>query len=94
MLIWLGLMAIIFWFLLFRPKQKEQKQRNQMLSSLKKYDKVMTIGGVIGTVMEVREDEVVLKVDESTNARIKFSRGAIQRILTSAEPDNKSEKTS
>lgn len=93
MLIWFGLIIVIFWFLLLRPKQKEQKQRDQMLRSVKKYDKVMTIGGIIGTVMEVRDDEIKIKVDESTNTRLTFTRSAVQRILSSAEPD-KSEKTS
>jgi preprotein translocase subunit YajC len=87
MLLMFGFIGIIFWFLLLRPKQKEQKQRAQMLSGVKKYDKVMTIGGVIGTVMEVRDEEIIVKVDDSTNTRIKFTRGAIQRILTSAESE-------
>lgn len=79
--------GIIFWFLLLRPKQKEQKQRAQMLSGVKKYDKVMTIGGVIGTVMEVRDEEIIVKVDDNTNTRIKFTRGAIQRILTPSDSE-------
>jgi preprotein translocase subunit YajC len=87
MIIWFVLIGVIFWFLLLRPKQKEQKQRAQMLSGIKKYDKVMTIGGVIGTVMEVRDEEIIVKVDDSTNTRIKFTRGAIQRILSSAESE-------
>ncbi len=87
LIIWLAMFGVIFWFLLLRPKQKEQKQRAQMLNAIKKYDKVMTIGGVIGTVMEVREEEIIVKVDDSTNTRIKFTRGAIQKVLSSAESE-------
>jgi preprotein translocase subunit YajC len=87
MLLMFVFIGVIFWFMLLRPKQKEQKQRAQMLGGVKKYDKVMTIGGVIGTVMEVRDEEIIIKVDDSTNTRIKFTRGAIQRILTSAESE-------
>jgi len=91
--VWMGLIVFVFWFLMLRPKQKEQKQRDQMLKAIKKYDKVMTIGGIVGTVMEVREEEIIIKVDENTNTRIKFTRGAIQRVLSSADAD-KTEKSS
>jgi len=77
----------IFYFIALRPRQKEQKKREQMLGSIKKYDKVMTIGGIIGTVMEIRDDEVILKVDDNTNTRMKFTRTAIQRVLNSADAD-------
>jgi len=82
--------GIIFYLIALRPRRKEQKTREQMLGSLKKYDKVMTIGGIIGTVMEVREDEVIIKVDDSSNTRIKFTRGAIQRVLSSSETEKSS----
>lgn len=83
--IFLGIMALVFWFVVFRPRKKEQNQRADMLKSLKKHDKVMTIGGVIGTVMEVRDDEVVLKVDDNSNTRIRFIRSAIQKVLVQPE---------
>ena len=54
-----------------------------MLSALKKNDRVMTIGGVVGTVVQVRDDEVVVKVDESANVKLTFIRGSIQKILSS-----------
>ena len=78
------LIFAVFYFIMIRPKQKEQKRREQMLREVKKYDKVMTIGGIIGTVMEVRDDEVTVKVDDSTNTRMRFSRGSIQRVLKPA----------
>ena len=67
------IIMVIFWMIMFRPRAKEQKQREQMLGQMKKHDKVMTIGGIIGTVMEVRENEVIVKVDDNTNARMKFA---------------------
>jgi preprotein translocase subunit YajC len=56
-----------------------------MLAELSKNDRVVTIGGVIGTVVEVRENEVVLKVDESSNTRMRFSRNAIQSLVAEKE---------
>jgi len=78
----IALIVLVFYFVFMRPKQKEQKQREAMLRNLQKHDRVMTIGGIIGTVMEVREDEVIVKVDDNNNTRVKFGRAAIQRVLT------------
>jgi preprotein translocase subunit YajC len=63
-----------------RGRRKEQQRRREMLATLKKGDKITTIGGVVGTVMEVRDDEVTVKVDESGNVRMKFARWAIRGI--------------
>lgn len=87
MLFPLALMGGIFYFILIRPQSKEKKRRANMLSGMKKNDRVVTIGGIIGTVTSVRDDEVTLKVDESSNTKITFSRSSIQRILDSAADD-------
>lgn len=62
-------------------QRKEKKKRQQLLNSLGKHDRVQTAGGVIGTIVELRDQEVVVKVDESTNTKIRFSRSAIQQVL-------------
>jgi preprotein translocase subunit YajC len=79
------LIIVVFWFILFGSQRKEKKKRQQMLAELSKNDRVVTIGGVIGTVVEVRENEVVLKVDESSNTRMRFSRNAIQSLVAEKE---------
>src|SRR5258708_20704954 len=75
--------AILFYFLMLRPQRKEQAARETMLSALKKNDKVVTIGGIIATVANISPDgqEVTLKVDD--NPRVKFTRSAIQRVVSS-----------
>ena len=82
MLFPLLLMGIVFYFILIRPQSKERKQRDQMLKAIKKNDRVITVGGVMGTVQSVRDDEITLKVDESSNTKITFTRSAIQRIVS------------
>lgn len=72
-----------------RNKKTEQKQRDDMLKNMKRGDRVMTAGGIFGTVVDVRDTEVVLKVDEGTNTKIKFSRDAIKRVLVDEEPSAK-----
>jgi preprotein translocase subunit YajC len=64
--------------------RKQKKQRAEMLSSIARHDRVQTVGGMIGTVAEIRDDEVVLKVDESTNTKIRFARSSIQQVLKKA----------
>ncbi|UCD73928.1 MAG: preprotein translocase subunit YajC [Phycisphaerales bacterium] len=73
--------------------RREKKKRQDLLSSIKKHDKVQTVGGVIGSIVEVKPDLVVLKVDESSNTRITFSRSAIQQVLSTG-PGSSSERDS
>ena len=79
------LIAVVFFMLMVRNPRKQQKEQKQMLQSLKKNDRVRTIGGILGTVMEVRGEEVILKVDESNNTRIHVSISAIGKNLSSEE---------
>ncbi len=85
------ILPILFGFLMFilfsssRGKKQEQKTRDDMLKNMKRGDRVMTIGGILGTVVDVRDTEVVLKVDESTNTKMKFSRDAIKRVVMEEE---------
>lgn len=65
--------------------RKEKKKRALLMSSIKKHDRVQTIGGIIGIVSEVRDDEIVLKVDETSNTKIRFARSAIQQVLKSSD---------
>ncbi|GIO34896.1 MULTISPECIES: preprotein translocase subunit YajC [Paenibacillus] len=83
----LVLMFAIFYFLLIRPQQKKQKTRNSMLSALKKGDKVVTIGGLHGTIMEISDDVVVLRVNDVT--KLTFDRNSISHAIStsSAESD-------
>jgi len=76
------LIVVLFYFLFIRSKQKTERTRQDMMSSLKKGDEVQTIGGVLGKVVETRDDRVLLKVDESSNTKMWFTRGAIHRVLT------------
>ncbi|MFC4776492.1 preprotein translocase subunit YajC [Paenibacillus sp. GCM10023252] len=76
------LMFAVFYFLLIRPQQKKTKTRNSMLSQLKKGDKISTIGGMHGTIVELTDDVVVLRVNDTT--KITFERSAINNVITSA----------
>lgn len=85
MLLLLPLMLVAMIFLSAMGGRKEKRRRAEMLGSLARHDRVRTTGGVIGTIMDIREDEVVLKVDEATNTRITFDKGAIQGVIKHAK---------
>nr|WP_319473226.1 preprotein translocase subunit YajC [uncultured Sphaerochaeta sp.] len=74
-----GLIIVIFYFLIIRPQKKRDKETKEMLASIKKGDKVVSIGGIHGTVVAVKETTVVVKVDDNT--RMEFSRNAISSIV-------------
>lgn len=75
------LMFVVFYFLLIRPQQKKQKARTAMLSALKKGDKVVTIGGLHGSIVEITDDIVVLKVNDVT--KLTFDRNSISHSVGS-----------
>lgn len=70
----------IFYFLLIRPQQKQRKEREALLSSLKRGDRVVTTGGLHGTVVGLNEHTVILKVADQV--RLEFDRAAIGRIAS------------
>jgi len=76
------LIFVVMYFILFRGPRKKQQQHRQMVQALAKNDKVRTIGGIIGTVVDIKGDEVTLKVDESNNTKIKVIASAIGRNVS------------
>ena len=83
-LILFGFIAI-FLIMSLRGQSREKRKREDLLKSLKKHDRVQTVGGVIGSIVEIKPDTVVLKVDESANTRITFARSSIQQVISSRE---------
>ncbi len=81
-IIFLGLMFVLMYMILFRGPRKKQQQHKQMVQSLSKNDKIQTIGGIIGTVVDIRDDEITLKIDESNNTKIKILRSAIGKNMS------------
>ena len=73
----------IFYFLIIRPQNKKRKETEKMLSALKKGDKVVTIGGIHGTIQSVKEQTVILRIDDNT--KIEFSRSAISTITAAGK---------
>lgn len=93
MFVMIGLMFVIFYFLLIRPQQKKQKEHEKLLNALKKGDKVTTIGGIRGTLASVKDKTVVIKVDD--NCKMEFLRTAVSEVMTKKDDsDSADEKES
>jgi len=81
-LIMIVLIFGVMYLFLFRGPKKKQQEHQKMVQALKKNDRVRTIGGIIGTVLDVRDDEIVLKIDESTNTKMRVIPAAIATVLS------------
>lgn len=73
-----GAVFAIFYFLIIRPQNKKQKEAQKMIAAVKKGDKVVTIGGIHGTIHAVKDKTVVIKVDDA--AKIEFTKSAIASV--------------
>ncbi len=79
------LIAVVFYFLLIRPQQKRQKDHKGMVANLRRGDRVVTAGGIIGTVSKVPSDaELVVEIAEGV--KVKIARGTISEVLSKTEP--------
>jgi len=76
------LMFVIFYFLLIRPQQKRQREHAEMVKNLKKGDRVITSGGIIGTVHTLQDDYLVLKVGDQ-DTKLEVLRSAVQELRKS-----------
>lgn len=78
------MIAVLFYFMLIRPERKKRAETSSMLENMKKNDRVVTIGGIHGVVVNVQKDseEVTLRIDDSTNTKMRVQRSAISRIVS------------
>ncbi len=83
---------VLFYLLFIRPQRKEHSERQNMLENMKKNDRVVTVGGILGVVMNVDRDkkEVTIKVDEGSGAKLRMTLKSVARVLAeeSAKPSS------
>ncbi|MBN1902883.1 preprotein translocase subunit YajC [Candidatus Sumerlaeota bacterium] len=83
-LLFIGMFVMIgfsFYLIIMRPYKKEQSEKKRLLENLKKGDKVVTIGGIHGVVVEIEEADNSLVLEVAKNVRMKFLRGAISTVI-------------
>jgi preprotein translocase subunit YajC len=78
--------GVLFYFMLIRPQRREQAKHQSLLDNIKKNDRVLTIGGIYGVVTNVNREgnEVTVKVDETTNTRLRMTLGSIAKVIVDA----------
>ena len=77
----------LIWFFMIRPQQQRQKAHDQMLANLRVNDRVITMGGVYGTIVKLKEDVIILKIAD--NVRVELLRSAVgQKISSDADDDD------
>jgi preprotein translocase subunit YajC len=86
-LILFGSIILIFYFMIIRPQQKRAKDRQKMLDAVKKGDKIITSGGMYGTVAGLDEKTVLVQIAD--NVKVKIDRGSIATIVSESEPEKK-----
>jgi preprotein translocase subunit YajC len=79
MLVTFGLIIVVFYFLVIRPQNRKQRDAKKMLENIRKGDRVVTVGGMHGSVESVKDDAVVLRVDD--NVKLKFNKSAISQVV-------------
>ena len=74
---------LLFYLIVLRPGQQEDRKRKDTLKTLKKNDRVVTVAGIYGTVVSINEDDdrVLLRVDDDRNVRLEFTRASISRVI-------------
>lgn len=87
MWVMLLLIFVIMWFFMIRPQRKQQKELQKFRDALKKGDKVVTIGGIYGTVVELKDKSVLIEVDK--DVKIRVDRNALQGDFSESEAASK-----
>ncbi|GAB4166006.1 MAG: preprotein translocase subunit YajC [Planctomycetota bacterium] len=70
---------VLFWLFIIRPEKKRKQEHEQMIANLKKGDEVLTIGGIFGTIVEVRDDKIILEIADKT--RVKITPGSVSSLI-------------
>ncbi len=83
MWIMLILIIVVMWFFMIRPQRKQQKELQKFRDGLKKGDKVVTVGGIYGTVVEVKDNTLILEID--TNVKIKVAKNSVVKDFSDTQ---------
>ena len=86
----LVLIFVVFYFLLIRPQQKKAKEHRAMLGVLRRGDRIVTSGGLIGKITRVNENELTVEIAD--DVRVRVARGMVSYVLAKTEPDDEEEE--
>ncbi len=75
------LMFVVLYFLLLRPQRRKEEARRRMVEAVKKGDRVVTIGGIYGQVVQAKDEELIIRIDPTKDICVKFTRSAVHRVI-------------
>ena len=81
MVVLFGLIFVVIYFMMIRPQRRQAKERETMITALKKNDQVLTSSGIYGIVDKVRDHDIVLKIDEKSDVRMRVTKTAIATVI-------------
>lgn len=90
-IVYLVVMVAIFYFLLIRPQKKREKQQRMMLNEMRAGDEIITIGGIMGTIVSVKEDRVNIETG-ANKTKLTFEKSAIKTVLTVHDDEEEEEE--
>ena len=90
-LVYIVLMIVIFYFLLIRPQKKREKQARLMLNEMRPGDEIITIGGVMGRVVSIKEESVLIETG-ADRTKIRYEKSAIKQVLTVHDDEEEDEE--
>lgn len=73
--------GVLFYFMMIRPERRKQAEAQSLLATIKKNDRIITVGGIYGVVTNVQGDRVTIRVDEANNTKIDITLGSVSRII-------------
>lgn len=79
------LICVVMWFFMIRPQRKQQKELQEFRNSLKKGDKVVTIGGIYGTIAEIKDDSKSVLIEVDNNVKIRVDKNSLVKDFTTAQ---------
>ncbi len=87
-------MFAFIWLFIIRPQKREQDEKQTMMSALKKNDRVVTTGGMFGTIVNIKDDEVTLRIDDQAKVKVRYLKSAISRLADAeqAKPSGEDKK--
>lgn len=92
LLMLVGAISVLYIFMMVLPQRREQKRAKELMDNLKKNDRVLFSGGILGTIANVHQDGyVTIRVDDATNAKMRVMRQSISRVLT--DEDNEADES-
>ncbi len=82
-----GLMFAIMYFLMIRPQKKKEKERKAMITRMRKNDKVVTSGGIHGKIVTLKDNSVLINIDEAKDINMKIDRNSIATVILSEDEE-------